>query len=334
MLCCSKCTASNTTLVCHDDILTKNGSNNNAPTRVLSTNSTRYPRKSRFYNTSTLDGVHTIRYRKTYRTCVAEMPASLQSLPVELRQRIYSLVLVESEPIHLKGKPIATPRAAQRLDYLRSLRPYSASKIRRVKARAAARSAHLRLLSTSKQTRAEAAPLFYGENKFSLCFERGMKAFERFLQLIGDMKVYLRHIILPSWCFMAFSAYSPRRIHRTMGRCLDTLVAATNLRSLEIPAEYLGYRGFELNEKRLLNIANQIKVVARQCAPLLKSLEASYRTQNLSLNVVDVIKIWGFRSHMSESEITYCKEDWLYERDHAFPVIRAMLKQELKTLLE
>lgn len=154
------------------------------------------------------------------------MPASLQGLPVETRQTIYSYTLVEQttiiiDPYKVPGREIrfGVVRRDHHRDQSRRgeiLVPNNDGTSVWVKVfRNAA------LLRVDKQTLADAAPVLYGCNKFKLFNTRTL---ERFLDQIQDMKKNLHHVSIQG------PGYGWK--NRNSGGVLHALAGAEDLRSL------------------------------------------------------------------------------------------------------
>lgn len=218
------------------------------------------------------------------------MPTSLEDLPLEIRQRIYSLVLVESKEMNIQvydaqGQEIhlGVARLGHRRNPKHRGQRWSGNKWVSVV------SSDTGLLKASKQIHAEAVPMFYGKNVFAF---RSTNALDRFLNQIGDMKAHLRYLELPHFAF--FTRRSHASAHYAVHRSLKTLVAATNLRSLTISHYYFCPSRRTYNRPEMaLDYDRCVQQFVKHCKPLLNSLKTSYEAQNLLANVLDFVTVDG-----------------------------------------
>ncbi|KAM0723513.1 hypothetical protein Q7P37_000500 [Cladosporium fusiforme] len=222
------------------------------------------------------------------------MPASLLSLPVEIRRAIFSLVLVEHAPICIRRYNSHNQQDPVVVRAYHNDAPDRHSKIydKRSKKWAPVLSFNTSLLHTNKQVFAETAPILYGSNKFSFYCTGSL---ERFLSRIHGMKTHLRHIILQPGSLVR-KLPRGREPFPAAKRSLEALVAAKDLRSLYVsqldfctqkaPPPRLA---LILEASVVLHGALDIQEFVELCKPLLQSLEASYEAKSLGSRVLDVV---------------------------------------------
>ena len=206
---------------------------------------------------------------------------TLQDLPLELRQKIYSLALVEPRSIVIDPYNAANREihdGVVRRDHHRNPQHRGQVYCRRAKKWVRVLTiTHACLFRANKQTLAEAAPMFYGGNKFRL---KNPQALERFLNQIGQNKKHLRHVGV-EYC---------GSIHMQSAslRAFGALVAAKDFRSLHI--SYADFMGHGDRTRSPQVILPKVEALIKHCKPLLQHIKASYDAKSLRFNVMDVIQ--------------------------------------------
>lgn len=139
----------------------------------------------------------------------------LQTLPLELRQKMYNLAI--------------TPGTAKlSLQYLKSSSRFVALPEPEDEQAHRALKHNAALVLVSKQVSADARPLLYGCYKFAF---KSTRALELFLVQIGDMKQHLRHITIDTGGYA--HDFGPVYYGATE-RSLAMLAAATGLQTLSV----------------------------------------------------------------------------------------------------
>lgn len=217
---------------------------------------------------------------------------SLQTLPVELRQRIYGLVLERGEVIQLENSLLANT-----LPGIPGVAPkgHHRDVAHRGKIRDASGSAwvpavsHVALILVSKEVNADATPLLYGNNRFEL---QHTGALERFLVQIGNAKQYLRHISI------AMGGYKFHDGLTAANRSFLALRQAKDLRSITI--SHFDLCCLKLNKTGWLDVDDLVNGLTH----LLMELHTAHEARNLKGNVLDVVKI----------TLPSCKGCWACDR--------------------
>lgn len=211
------------------------------------------------------------------------MSTSLQSLPIEVRQKIYSLVLVEPDEIDIKVYNAPNPvvaRGVARDTHKRNSK--HRGQIYRGSRWFPVVSSNAELLRVSKQVQADAAPLFYGLNRFEF---QTTNALERFLNQVGGIKAHIRHLTLLGRAFWHSRPASP---YAALHRFLKALAASRDLRCLNISYVYFCTSD---SGNPPPDFKPNVKQLVKHCIPLLKPLQTSYKAKNLAQNFLDVVNI-------------------------------------------
>jgi hypothetical protein len=144
---------------------------------------------------------------------------SLQDLPLELRQKIYTLAFSSSDTTKLAAYP--RPKNSERRSKEVALPVLEDGQAQRTPKH------NTSLLWVNKQVSADALPILYGYHKFIFVNTR---ALELFLDQIGDMKKHLRHVELgPCGYDHEFGA-----LYNATKRSFTMLAAATGLQTLGV----------------------------------------------------------------------------------------------------
>ncbi|KAM0723512.1 hypothetical protein Q7P37_000499 [Cladosporium fusiforme] len=220
------------------------------------------------------------------------MPNSLESLPVEVRQKIFSLVLVERNPIDIdvynaRGQEIRLGVA--RSDHHRNPKHRGHIYVGRTQGWVPVVSSNAGLLGVSKQTQAEAAPLFYGDNSFVFS---NANAPERFMKQIGGgMTGQLRHVSILGRSTSSINTH--KSMHASIHRSLKPLVAAKDLRTLGVPHYYFcpSHYAPRQDKEMPLDYERAVELFVKHSLPLLQSLKASYEARNLTASVLDLVVV-------------------------------------------
>lgn len=204
---------------------------------------------------------------------------SLQTLPVELRQRIYGLVLERGEVIQLENYLIANT-----LPGIAGVAPkgHHRDVAHRGQIRDASGSAwvpavsDVALILVSNEVNVDVTPLLYGNNRFEL---QHTGALERFLAQIGDAKQYLHHISI------AMGGYKFHDGLAAANRSFLALKKAKDLRSITI--SHFDLCCLKFNKTGWLDVDDLVNGIT----PLLMELHVAYEARNVKGNVLDVVKI-------------------------------------------
>lgn len=200
--------------------------------------------------------------------------ASFETLPIEIRNEIYKLVLVKKDEIILK--------------YYRG--GYSGHESILIPAhfdptnghRHQVYDSHLRdwvpatnftaLLGVNRQIKTEAEPILYTYNTFCLVVKAADGV--RFLQSLEDKKLHLRSIHIRH----------TSGIKANLPELVNELLDVRSLRTLRLPRE----RFWANEQDKWVECFDFDVVLATK--PLLAALHGSYRTQDLSISVLDVVQ--------------------------------------------
>jgi hypothetical protein len=200
---------------------------------------------------------------------------SLQTLPLELRQKIYTLAFNSFD-----ATKIGT-HSRQRDKYSRpeevALPVLRDGQVERTPNNDTA------LIRVSKEVSADARPILYGYHKFS--FE-DTRALELFLEQIGDMKQHLRYVALdPSGYEQNLGTQSP--LYSATKRSFAMLAAATQLQTLSV-AHYDFCRSLYLKGP-----SNDFRNLVTDSAQLLQAIVNARRSKGLKVNasLLDIVKI-------------------------------------------
>lgn len=218
--------------------------------------------------------------------------SSFESLPLEIRNEIYSLVVVQEDIIKLRsfaGKPEPGGTTTSRPVVLQNFRNQGKHRGQVYvpfcpRGWVDAPPTFMALLSVNKAIRAEASAIVYGRNTFSFSTA---KAATSFLQLIADAKVHVREIIVEERA----------AIRRDLVPLLSELVDAKCLRTLVLPTWENGSHHWcrlgcglrrQGNDATLQELAVMLK-------PILTVLHESYRKQGLTASVLDIVQPYSDR---------------------------------------
>lgn len=215
-----------------------------------------------------------------------DIKSPFENLPSEIRNEIYSLVLVKDEPIYLRlfepnhGEKRVVPQGWRNQGKHRGQvwQPFCP---RRWIDAPPAFNALLRVNST---VAAEAAPILYSKNR--VAFDMCRTAIE-FVEQIEDSKVHLCYITICSdWS-----------MRRGMVMLLSVLTDATSLRKLELHIyDHWRHRLYARS-----NVDAERELVAL-FKPFLTVLHHSYRRQRLSASVLDVVQQQGLEKFRKRLE--------------------------------
>lgn len=216
----------------------------------------------------------------------------LTKLPEEIRNMIYELVLTQPEELELQCYQPHCDELEFVIDGQSSTRVIGQEvapvKHKRVPQRRGQRwtskgwvevPSKSALLQVNKQLNEEATSILYGTNSFSFTTSR---ALERFLKQIGDNKWYLRTVSL---------SY-PRNIN-DVNQAVQGLMAARRLRKIrliDVPVT---------RETSIITPQNPSFGLsmnfASMCLPILRSLEAMAKSDNVRMDILNVLEIhhWG-----------------------------------------
>jgi hypothetical protein len=200
----------------------------------------------------------------------------LEKFPLEIRLPIYAHLLVENKKIPVKRIRENKQEKPARMDNHRNTKHpkklYDSQQKRWVDAPPYTTS----LLLVNKAVSAEATQVLYGLNRF--VFEHA-GALRCFLESTGDSKLYLRHLAI------AGRGVLYRGSLIAMKRSIGLLQQTRSLRSLQISHAAL------CGGPRRCDLHVEINTLVSVCAPLLKSLKATFDKQNLDVSILDVVKI-------------------------------------------
>lgn len=222
----------------------------------------------------------------------------LEKLPPEIRNEIYALVLVQTDPMALcnfeddqenisertsrsyhgprmknKWAPGVQPRVAPvGHKHRRKDRGHERVGSERVEVHSNA------LLCVNKKIHVEAAPVLYSHTKFRF---NNADAMHRFVDLVGQNIQYLRDIgiFAGGWEF--------RGGFRRVRYAIEALAAAKSIHTFEIshvdicPNVSVNFRKYYPGSHELVKL----------CKPLLESLRIAYETNDLKASIFEVIKI-------------------------------------------
>ncbi|KAK3651157.1 hypothetical protein LTR56_005921 [Elasticomyces elasticus] len=201
-------------------------------------------------------------------------------LPPELRQMVYEIVLLEekSKEITIDSyKPKGLPRRPVQSGFRSTSRSSPHHGLTWDKSRGkwiGQQPSNMGLLRVSHQLRRETAPVVYGLQTFH-CL--GMSPMEVFLDTIGDMRKYLKHLPIQEY------AYKPGKERLIFSLLRD----AKSLRSIAYP------HGLLCGDKRAYQYGNRSSVegLMREAAPMLKALHESREHDVTAVSVLDIIKL-------------------------------------------
>jgi hypothetical protein len=147
---------------------------------------------------------------------------SLQDLPLELRQKIYALAISSSDTTKIAAYPRQNNSGRRSTEVALPVLEDGQAQC--------TRNHNTSLLWVSKQVSADARPILYGYHKFT--FET-TRALELFLDQIGDMKQYLRHVALGP-CGYEHDSGPQDALYGATKRSFTMLAAATGLQTLVV----------------------------------------------------------------------------------------------------
>jgi hypothetical protein len=221
----------------------------------------------------------------------------LEQLPPEIRDEIYALALVQTEPLTLcnygndqkrLGERSGRGRRAPKMknQWARTKKPKVAPVDHKrnlkgrghkyVKGKWVKVPSNVALLCVNKKIYMEAAPVLYSRTRFRFRHPGTMR---RFLNSIGDNVKYLRDVGLCRWEFRAGLVQARH--------ALEALAAAENIHTLEVSEGDL-YPNVPAQWRAWLPGTDK---VVRLCRPLFNSLKASYKHNGLKASILEVIKI-------------------------------------------
>lgn len=230
----------------------------------------------------------------------------LEKLPIELRNKIYALILIKPDGFTLQNykngyqhypdnkkrdhnafEEIA-PIPDHRNPKHRGQTPRLVRRKRRIESVHVLAHSDVELLRVNKKIFAEAAPMLYGGNKLTF---RNVSTLGRFLDMINDeVKPHLRHVaITQTYQYRAAGSLSWNGGHAQARRSLRALAKAKGLRTLEVSHSDL-CRNAPWPAPWADKLVGLYEL-ATMCKPLLKALEVSFEKQNLACSVLNVIKI-------------------------------------------
>ena len=200
---------------------------------------------------------------------------SLQTLPLELRQKIYTLAFnsfdVTKIATHFRQRDTDSRPEEVALPVLRD------GQVKREP------NNDFALIRVSKEVSADALPILYGNHKFT--FE-DTRALELFLDQIGTMKQHLRYVALgPSGYEHNLGAESP--LYGATKRSFAMLAAATQLQTLSV-AHYDFCRSLYLKGP-----SNDFSNLVTESAQLLQAILNARKSKDLKVNasLLDIVKI-------------------------------------------
>jgi hypothetical protein len=201
---------------------------------------------------------------------------NLEKLPLEIRKQIYTHLLVEPKTITIKR--YINRRAYIRGEVARMNHHRKADRDRKVydrrrKAWVDAPPSTTSILLVNKSVGREATPVFYGSNNF---FFEHAGALQDFLAWIGQSRQYLRHVEVDGEGIKFNSSWT------AMDRSLRLLESSKGLRAL-----HFYHAGFCSRNR----CSTELRDLVTHCSPLLKSFQATWEARNLSMKVLDVVKI-------------------------------------------
>lgn len=198
----------------------------------------------------------------TARHCV-NMP-SLTDLPLEIRQKIYALLLTSPEELTIR--PVN--------EFSRTIHSHtvlSGHKLPSV--------IDLPLTRVSKQIRADALPLLYGGHRFNFLSSKTLKLF---LEQIGFARKHLRHISIYGGGYEHGSSK-----FRTASRdAFGLLALAGGLQSLTV-----SHLDFCASSKESRYSKTDLDHFADACVPLLSILNYARKRNGMKGSALDIVKI-------------------------------------------
>ena len=200
---------------------------------------------------------------------------SLQTLPLELRQKIYTLAFssFETTTIATHSRQRDTNRRPEKV----ALPVFRDGQVKREPSNDTA------LIRVSKEVSADARPILYGYHKFT--FE-DTRALELFLDQIGNMKQHLRYVALgPSGYTHNLEAQSP--LFGATKRSFAMLAAATQLKTLSV-AHFDFCRVHYLKGP-----GNDFGNLVTESAKLLQAIANARKSKGLKVDarLLDIVKI-------------------------------------------
>lgn len=190
---------------------------------------------------------------------------SLSDLPLEIRQKIYALLLTSPEEFTIR--PVS--------DYSKNIHSHTVLSGHRLPS-----VIDVALTRVSKQIRADTLPLLYGgDHKFNFLSSKTLKTF---LEQIGFARKHLRHI----------SIYGAGYEHPTSIFCtafrdaMGLLALAGGLQSFTV-----SHLDFCATSKRSRFSTRDLDHFADACVPLLSILNYARKRNGLKGSVLDIIKI-------------------------------------------
>jgi len=200
---------------------------------------------------------------------------SLQTLPLELRQKIYTLAFTSSDATN-----IATYRRHRDTDNSSkevALPVLQDGQVERTP------NNDFALIRVSKEVSADALPILYGYHKFAF---QDTRALELFLDQIGNMKQHLRYVALgPSGYEHNLETESP--LYGATKRSFAMLAAATQLQTLSV-AHFDFCRVHYLKGP-----GNDFGNLVTESAKLLQAIANARKSKGLKVNasLLDIVKI-------------------------------------------
>lgn len=189
---------------------------------------------------------------------------SLDDLPLELRQKIYSLALIKPGDITVRrGVSTSNHHVAS---FIRDAGPELVPVV------------YSALFQVSKQVRADALALFCSNNKFNFASSASL---ELFLNQIGPSRRHLRHVKILMRGYEHDSSKSPGATRRAFG----LLVMSTGLQSLTVSHMDFCHWNADGEAKAKLKQTNFLEA----CVPLLQILDWA-RKGGMKRSVLDIVK--------------------------------------------
>lgn len=204
---------------------------------------------------------------------------ALEKLPIEIRKQIYTYVLVDPKTIAIKryiNHKAYKKGEVARMDHHRKLDRSRKVYDRRRKAWIDAPPSTNSILLVNKTVSSEATPVFYGSNDF---FFESAGALQDFLAWVGPARQHLRHVEVDGRGIMFQASWT------AMDRSLSLLESSRGLRALHF--YHTGFCGGHGRDRTNVSVGD----VAVHCSPLLKSLQATWEARNVSMDILDVVKI-------------------------------------------